>query len=135
MFHPNFSLGKPGYFDISVRSSLQSQFLSKASEYPGAAGDAGEIDKDGKREEEVNAAGGLFFPLIVETLGLWTPNSLRIIKLIVSKVASINRIQLHLAVKNLLLSISGLVPNIWDIPIQLICLLLLFLFLFFTNSL
>ena len=102
LFHPNFSLGKPGYFDISVRSSLQSQFLSKASEYPGATGDAGEIDKDEKHEEEVNAAGRLFFPLIVETLGLWTPNSVRIIKLIASKAASFNGIQLHLAVQNLL---------------------------------
>ena len=98
LFHPNFSLGKPGYFDISVRSSLQSQFLSKALEYPGATGDAGEIDKDGKHEEEVNAVSCLFFPLIVETLGLWTTNSLRIIKLSASKAASINGIQLHPAV-------------------------------------
>ena len=37
-----------------------------------------------KHEEEVNAIGGLFFPLIVETLGLWTPNSLWIIKRIAS---------------------------------------------------
>ena len=69
LFHPNFSLGKPGHFDISVRSSLQSQFLSKASEYPGATGDAGEIDKDGKHEEEENAASRLFFPLICGDIG------------------------------------------------------------------
>ena len=43
VFHLDFSLGKPGCFDNSVRSSLQSQFLSKALEYPGAAGDAEEI--------------------------------------------------------------------------------------------
>ena len=32
-------------------------------------------DKEGKHGKEVNAASGLFFSLIVETLGLWTPNS------------------------------------------------------------
>ena len=99
------------------------------------------IDKDGKHEEEVNAAGGLFFPLIVETLGLWTPNSLRIIKLIVSKAASINGwnsvtssskkpssfIRLWVSNARMLLSISSVVRLVlWTlIPIKLICLLLL----------
>ena len=31
VFHPDFSFGKPGYFDVSVRNSFQSQFLSRAS--------------------------------------------------------------------------------------------------------
>ena len=50
------------------------------------------IDKNGKHEEEVTANGGLFFTLIVKTLGLWNPNSLRFIKLIVSKAVSSNGI-------------------------------------------
>ena len=90
VFHPDFSFGKPGYFDVSVRNSFQSQFLSRASEHPGAAGEAGELDKDDKHEKDVTATGGLFFPLIVETFGIWTPNSLRTLKIIASKAASIN---------------------------------------------
>ena len=131
VFHPDFSFGKPGYFDISVRCSLQSQFLSRVSECPGAAG---EVEKDARHEEDVVAMGGLFFPLVVETLGLWTPSSRQTIKLIALKVASISGIQLSVALKNLIqqlsirlwiynarmllsiLSIIGIVPNMWDIP-------------------
>ena len=39
----------------------------------GAAGEAGEVEKDSRHEEDVTASGGIFFPLVVESLGLWTP--------------------------------------------------------------
>ena len=106
VFHPDFSFGKPGYFDVSVRNSFQSQFLSRASEHPGAAGEAGELDKDDKHEKDVTATGGLFFPLIVETFGIWTPNSLRTLKRIASKATSINIIPLSLATRNLIQLLS-----------------------------
>ena len=59
---------------VKEARSLQSQFLSKALEYPGQTGDAGEIDKDGKHEEEVNAASFILSPYCGE-LGLWITNS------------------------------------------------------------
>ena len=42
----------------------------------GAAGEAGEIEKDSRHEEDVTASGGIFFPLVVESLGLWTLSDL-----------------------------------------------------------
>ena len=77
IFHPDFVQGKPAYFDVSVRNSLQPQFLCRAASLAGAAGEAGEMAKDARHEEGVIAAGGVFFPLVVETLGLWTTHSLK----------------------------------------------------------
>ena len=45
----------------------------------GAAGEAGEMEKDERHELDVLSVGGMFFPLIVETLGLWTQSSLKAI--------------------------------------------------------
>ena len=45
-----------------VRSSLQPKFLSRAAVQAGATGEAGEIEKDSKHEEDVVSAGGLFSP-------------------------------------------------------------------------
>ena len=56
VFHPDFRFGKPAYFDVSVRGSLQPQHLSKAADHPGAAGEAGEIEKDEKHEVDVLSA-------------------------------------------------------------------------------
>ena len=70
----------------------------------------------------------------METLGLWTPSSRQTIKLIALQVVSISGIQLTVPLKNLIqqlsiclwiynarmllsiLSIIGIVPNMWDIP-------------------
>ena len=68
VYHPDFALGKSAYFDVSVRSSLQPKFLSRAAVQAGAAGEAGEIEKDSKHEEVVVSAGGLFSPWL---LSLW----------------------------------------------------------------
>ena len=67
IFHPNFSDGKPTYFDISVRNSLLPHFLSRASLVAGVASSAGEMDKDAKYDHNVSRAGCVFFPLVVET--------------------------------------------------------------------
>ena len=101
IFHPDFRFGKPAYFDVSVRGSLQPQYLSKAADHPGVAGEAGEIEKDEKHEDDVLAAGGLFFPLVVESLGLWTPSSLKILKVIASKSSSLNGTPLSITVSYL----------------------------------
>ena len=46
---------------------------------------AGEEEKDIRHEAEVAATGGLFYPLVVESFGFWTPNSLAVLKTIASK--------------------------------------------------
>ena len=46
----------------------------------GVAAGCGEIDKDSHHEASVRAAGGIFVPLVVESLGLWSPNGLAILR-------------------------------------------------------
>ena len=46
VFHPDFSLGKAAYFDISVRNSFTPSHLINAAIKAGAAAEAGEVDKD-----------------------------------------------------------------------------------------
>ena len=75
IFHPDFSDSKNTYFDISVRNSLLSQFLSKASRPLLLALLAllvHEMYKDAKYDHSVFSAGCVFFPLVV---GLWTDSS------------------------------------------------------------
>ena len=40
----------------------------------GVAAGRGEVDKDSHHEASVRAAGGIFVPLVVESLGLWSLN-------------------------------------------------------------
>ena len=56
--------GKPAYFDVSVRNSLQPQFLCRAASLAGAAGEAGEMAKDARHEEGVIAATGCCFVFV-----------------------------------------------------------------------
>ena len=88
IFHPDFSGGKPTYFDISVRNSLLPQFLSRASLVAGIAISAGEVDKGAKYDHNVSSAGCVFFPLVVETLGLWTDSSISLLRCIASPYCS-----------------------------------------------
>ena len=67
----------------------------------GAASEAGEIEKDERHKQEVVDAGGIFFPLVVETLGLWSPNSLRVLASIASKASSLSGIPRSQTISNL----------------------------------
>ena len=46
IFHPDFSLGKAAYFDISVWNLFTPSHLINAAIKTGAAAEAGEVDKD-----------------------------------------------------------------------------------------
>ena len=69
MYHPDFSNGKPSFFDISVRSSSQASFISQCSITTGVAGARGEMQKDEKHRQLVEENGGVFIPLVVEVMG------------------------------------------------------------------
>ena len=56
---------------LTVRNSLQLQFLNMASSAAGAASAAGELVKDPKYESDVLLGGGVFYPLVVESLDLF----------------------------------------------------------------
>ena len=89
VFHPDFLQGK-AYFDISVRNSFSSQFLISCAADAGSAAVAGEIQKVLCYDLEVTVAGGIFYPMIVETFGTWTSYSLEIIKIIARRTSLLN---------------------------------------------
>ena len=64
-------------FDLSVRNSLQPSFLTQAASYPSAASQAGEMEKDERHHFNVSSTGSIFYPLVIETPGLWKLSSAR----------------------------------------------------------
>ena len=57
----------PTYFDVSMRSSFQPQYIVQAAQYAGVAAEAGEKETDSRHEGFVKATGSVFHPLVVET--------------------------------------------------------------------
>ena len=53
IYHPDFHLGHPAYFDLSVRSTTQSAVISSASSQAGVAAAVGEIAKDTQYQDIV----------------------------------------------------------------------------------
>ena len=79
IFHPDFANGRPTYFDVSARNTLQPGNLNHASMQAGAAAAAcREVEKDLKHAANVENVGGRFYPLVMETLGVCTTSSLSI---------------------------------------------------------
>ena len=70
IFHPDFADGRPGYFDVSIRNTMQPAYVAKSAISAGAAAMAGEEEKDHRHDSKVNAAGDYFYPIIVESFGL-----------------------------------------------------------------
>ena len=94
IFHPDFADGRPAFFDITVRNTVQAKYVCEAAEMAGAAAMAGEMEKDYKHEDSVLKCGGQFFPLAVESFGFWTPTSLQTLRTIVAKTTTYNGIGL-----------------------------------------
>ena len=46
IFHPDFLQGRPAYFALSVRNSLQKSFIVSSAITAGSAAAAGEMEKD-----------------------------------------------------------------------------------------
>ena len=83
VYHPDFTKGLLSYFDISVRNPMQPTHIAKASCRTGVA------------------AGGVFYPLIVECFGCWSPSSLQMLKNIARKSSLSTTTTLSKAVTNL----------------------------------
>ena len=106
IFHPHFADGHPTYFNISVRKTLQPGNLNCASVNAGAAAVAGEIEKDQKHADNVERAGGCFYPLVMETLGVWTTSSLSTLRTIAARTTVRNGLTVKQATRNLLEQLS-----------------------------
>ena len=71
---------------MTFRNSLQASYLLESATQPAAAAAGGDSKKIARYEDEVNAAGCDFYPLVIETLGFWSPSSLEILKIIAGTV-------------------------------------------------
>ena len=64
---PNWVLGKPEAFDLSVTSMLNTQAFQEASVTAGSAAVAAQIHKHGLNDERCRELGWVCIPLVVET--------------------------------------------------------------------
>ena len=88
--HPDFLLGRPGFFDVTVANSLQPSFIIKAAINAGAVAEAAEACKDFRHADGATAASGIFYPLAVETVGFWTSYSLKILRSLASRISALS---------------------------------------------
>ena len=106
IYHPDFSHGQPTYFDLSVKNTFQLSSINQASTSAGAAALEGEMRKDDKYEAIVGREGAVFVPLVVETLGVWTPFAKRTLKSIAARTTIKNGLSSASAYRNLIMQLS-----------------------------
>ena len=106
VFHPDFLQGRAAYFDITVMNSLQTSYLLESATQPGAAAAGGDSEKIARYQEEVNAARCDFYPLVVETLGVWSPSSLETLKIIARRTVLTTGTTVSKAIQHLLQQLS-----------------------------
>ena len=68
---PNWVLGKPAAFDLSVTSTPNAQICQEACATPGSAALAALIRKHQVNDERCRDLGWACFPFVVETYGCW----------------------------------------------------------------
>ena len=68
---PNWVLGKPAAFDLSVTSTLNAQIFQEACVTAGSAALAAQIRKHRVNDERCSDLGWACIPLVVETYGCW----------------------------------------------------------------
>ena len=68
-----------------MRNSFTPSHLINAAIKAGAAAEAGEVDKDERHHATVSNYGCLFYPLVVESYGVWAAHSLEVLRSIVKK--------------------------------------------------
>ena len=80
-FTHTFTMGTLAtYFDISIRSAVHSGVIAHSAVSPGFAALRGEMEIDAWHRRLVEAAGGVFFPLVVDNFGVWTPSSIEVLR-------------------------------------------------------
>ena len=76
--------------------------MTKSAVGAAATAEAGEEQKDIRREDKVRTAGGLSYPLVVETLRLWSLFSIKTLKAIASKTSAVSSLKFHQAFQNMM---------------------------------
>ena len=62
--------------------------------------------KDSKHRQVVEANGGTFYPLVVESMGLWSPFALKSLRVIAARASRHNGLSENQSFKNLLQQLS-----------------------------
>lgn len=130
--HPTFVDGRPTYFDVSVSNTLQPGNLNRALSMAGVAALEAEMRKDTKYEDHVRSQGGRFIPLVVESLGLWSPFATSMLHSIAERTTLKNGLRSATAFANfikqlsvvlwtfnakMVLSYLDVLPDpLWDLP-------------------
>ena len=100
---------------MTVRNSLQASYILESATQPGAAAAGGDSEKIARYEDEVNKAGCDFYPLVVETLGVWSPSSLEILNIIAKRTVLTTETTVSKAIQiycnNFLLVFGGIMLN------------------------
>ena len=112
IYHPDFTLGHPAYFDLSVRYTTQPSFISSTASQAGVAAAAGEEAKDGRYLVSVNDHGGDFIPLVCETFGVWSPFALSTLFTIADRTTGKSGVpRRNSCFRAYLLPFGGIMPN------------------------
>ena len=107
VFHPDFHHGHPtAYFDVSVRSALHSGVITHSATSPGFAAQKGELEKDMQHKGLVEAAWGVFFPLVVDNFGIWTPFGIEVLHSIARSSTVHNGLPISTAFRHLVERLS-----------------------------
>ena len=75
---------------MSVRNSFGPSHIINAASKAAVAAEAGECKKDLRHNENVAAAGEIFYPLIVETHEVWSMHILKVLKSFAKKTSLFN---------------------------------------------
>ena len=85
---PNWSLGKPAAFDLSVTSPLNSNVLLEAGLAAGQAARATEERKHKENDTKCKELGWVCVPMVVEAYGAWGTEAMESFSLPTSRLAT-----------------------------------------------
>ena len=96
IFHPDFVDGRPAFFDVTARNTVQAKYVCEAAEMAGAAARAGELERitnTSNRYWNVEDCSTLWRWNLL-SFGFWTQASLQTLRTIAAKTTTYNGIDL-----------------------------------------
>ena len=85
---PNWVLGKPAAFDLSVTSMLNAHIFQEACVTAGSAALAAQIRKHRVNDERCRELGWVCIPLVVETYGCWGTEAIQALSRLATRVST-----------------------------------------------
>ena len=80
---------------------MQPSYVTQTAYSVGNAATAGEREKDQRHEANVISTGSIFHPFVCESLGLWSPHSLKVLKTIARRLSFKRNLTVSQAVSNI----------------------------------